>query len=73
VKQVEHYHSVNGIPNFPYKVVVPIISDVMVLWCKDHEDGDYRYCINWGSSVKKVVELQFENEQTAIIFALKFA
>lgn len=65
---MELYRSYGGMmnPNFLYKVALRQVTAEMYEWCDNYNDKDNRYYANWK-------EMQFENEQTAILFGLKFA
>jgi hypothetical protein len=65
---MELYRSYSGMsnPNFLYKVALQQVTAEMYEWCDNYDDKDNRYYANWK-------EFQFENEQTAILFGLKFA
>lgn len=81
---MQRYFSSGGLrnPDFRYKIkVTSVQTDHMaaISWCDNYPtkspDGYFeRYYVDWGdgSSESKFVIFQFEQEEPAIMFALKF-
>lgn len=75
---MEQYYSWGGAanPNFYYKIVLThklSKTGEMLAWCKEYESTS-RYYITWQGVGRETeaVEFQFETEEPAIMFALKF-
>lgn len=75
---MERYYSYGGKsnPEFPYRVKVKDASDEMLNWCSKYPaKGSFeRYYIEWTTynhNLQNVV-FQFETEEPAILFKLKF-
>ena len=74
---MERYHSYGGKsnPEFPHRVRVKDITDVMMHWCSVYPAvGSFeRYYIDWPGAIEsEYVTVQFETERPAILFKLKF-
>ena len=76
---MQRYFSEGGArnPHFPYKVKVKYPIDGTVEWCNNYptqtEHGYFeRYYIEFAEGDSNYVTFQFEWEEPAIMFALKF-
>lgn len=74
---MEEYYSWGGRsnPDFYYKVNVLGVSVEMLDWCKQYQSGNPgRFYCHWvgRNNTDEYVEFQFETEEPAIMFALKF-
>ena len=75
---MEQYYSWGGAPNpnFYHRIILThklSLSGEMLAWCKEYESTS-RYYITWHGVDKETesIEFQFEYEEPAIMFALKF-
>lgn len=61
-------------PYFINQVKVKKVSDEMWQWCNDYElPGHFsRWYVHWGHSAAPYDIVQFEREEPALMFALKF-
>jgi hypothetical protein len=68
---VEHFYTYGGAqnPNFNYKIKVKEITNEMHVWCMNY-DHQGRWAITYWNS--KPCTIQFEYDEPAIMFALKF-
>lgn len=74
---MELYHSSGGAgnPRFPHSVKVNTVSAEAYGWLQDYPGLEYfdRFYINWtGRERLGYLEVQFEREQPAIMFRLKY-
>jgi hypothetical protein len=64
-------------PDFRYKVKVSYPLDGMLAWCDNYpvtgEGYFQRYYVEWPKDDSNTVTFQFEWEEPAIMFTLKFA
>ena len=71
---VEYYHTDGGSQNpyFRYRIPVKNVINEMFLWCDEYKHYSRYHCI-WKDVSGGVSNfIQFEHEEPAIMFALKF-
>ena len=77
---MEQYYSAGGRsnPDFPHKVKINKLTDEMLIWCQQYPvkgQGYFqRFYIDWNMKYGEVIHgiFQFECEEPAIMFSLKF-
>ena len=66
----------NNSPYFSHRIRVPDCTSDMYTWCTEYDDqGSYfrRWHVEWKGITKKNYDVvQFEWEEAALLFALKF-
>ena len=76
---MKRYHSEGGTqnPDFPYQVRVRDFTTEMYDWCKAYDDQGETFCrfhVKWNlyDNHNEYDRVTFEQEQPAIMFALRF-
>ncbi len=67
----------NNRPYFPYRIKVKAVTNEMHKWCNDYEIVGARHFARWHCEFADMYQrdydvVQFECEEAAIMFALKF-
>lgn len=75
---MEYFYSGGGNnrPYFSYRIKVPKVSDEMYEWCEAYDAQGRCFCrwhVEWADLYQKNYDIvQFEWEEAAIMFVLKF-
>lgn len=73
---MERYYSYSGRsnPEFVHRVAIQEVSDDMLNWCSTYsgKHPSSRWFIQWNPAYRSSAIFQFESEESALVFSLKF-